>query len=77
MLLLSLVGLFKAKRNAGDFQGFVGGPFGTSFLVKNVAWNQCRCVAFMLLLSLVGLFKAKTNAGDFRGFVGGPFGTSF
>jgi hypothetical protein len=76
MLILSLVGVFKAKPNPVICRGFAAGTFGTSFRVKNVARHQCHFVRFMWILSLVGLFKPKTNAGVCREFAAGTFGTS-
>ena len=50
MLILSLVGLFKVKLIAGVCRGFVCKTFGTSFWVKNVAWNSYNFVGFMSIL---------------------------
>ena len=68
---------FKAKTLAEICRGFAVETFGTSFCVKNVAWNLYNFVGLMLILSLVGLFKAKTFAEICRGFAVERFGMSF
>jgi phage shock protein PspC (stress-responsive transcriptional regulator) len=45
--ILSLVGVFKAKKIAGVCRGFAAVTFGTSFRVKNVAWNFYFFLGFM------------------------------
>jgi hypothetical protein len=69
MWILSLVGLFKPKTNAGVCREFAAGTFGTSSWVKNVAWDLYNFVGFQLILSLVGVYKAKPDPAICRGKV--------